>query len=193
MELAKLNLNALYTYADYLRWTFEERVELIKGKIFPMSAPNRMHQELSMYLVLSIGNFLNGKQCKVYSAPFDVRLPRKSKDEQDIMTVLQPDICVVCDTSKLDYKGCLGAPELIVEILSPSNNVAEFKHKYEVYEEAGVLEYWVVSPQDKTFLVYTLVDSKFVPTRTMVAGDVVHSSVLPGFTLDLADMFSKID
>jgi len=192
MELAQVNLNSLYTYADYLRWTFEERVELIKGKIFPMSAPNRMHQELSIYLSSKLYLHMEGSSCNVYAAPFDVRLPRKSKDDKDILTVLQPDICVVCDTSKLDFKGCLGAPELIVEILSPSNNVAEFKHKYEVYEEAGVLEYWLVSPQDKTFLVYTLVDSKFVPTRTMVTGDVVHSSVLPGFTLHLADMFSRI-
>ncbi|NDC40837.1 MAG: Uma2 family endonuclease [Chitinophagia bacterium] len=192
MQLASLNPNLLYSYADYLRWTFEERVELIKGKLFPMSAPGRVHQKLSGYLFLRLGNHLQGHPCELYAAPFDVRLPRKTKDDQDITTVLQPDLCVICDPSKLDAKGCLGAPDIVVEILSPSNNVVELKYKYEVYEEAGVKEYWIVSPQDQLFTVYTLIDGKFVPGKQMVAGETVTSSVLPGFSINLAEMFATI-
>jgi Uma2 family endonuclease len=194
MKLADLDLNKVYTYADYLKWTFDERVELIKGKIFKMSpAPNRKHQELSSFIHGELYAYLKNKNCKVYSAPFDVRIPRKSKDDKDIITVLQPDICVICDRSILDAKGCLGAPDIVVEILSPSNNVTELENKYEIYLEAGVKEYWVVSPQDKTFLIYTLQDGKYVPSRLMVAGHFATSSVLEGFSLDLTALFKSMD
>lgn len=194
MKLADLDLNKMYTYADYLRWTFDERVELIKGKIFKMSpAPSRRHQELSSYIHVQLGKFLEGKPCRVYSAPFDVRLPRKSKDDKDIITVLQPDLCVVCNPAILDDRGCLGAPDIVVEVLSPGNNTVELKKKYDIYLESGVKEYWVVSPQDKTFLVYTLKDGAYIPSRLMVAGDVVSSTVLNGFTLDLTTLFDRID
>ncbi len=194
MKFADLDLNKAYTYADYLKWTFEERVELIKGKIFKMSpAPNRSHQDLSSYLHLAIGNHLKGKNCKLYSAPFDVRIPRKSKNDKDIITVLQPDLCVICDKAILDAKGCLGAPDIVVEILSPSNSAMELDKKYEIYREAGVKEYWIVSPQDKTFLVYTLKDGAYIPSRLMAVGHTVTSSVLQGFSLDLTDLFNSMD
>ena len=192
MTVADLDVNKIYTYADYLKWKIEERLELIKGKIFEMSAPNRVHQEISSFIHVSLGNYLRGKTCKVYSAPFDVRLPRKSKDDKEIITVVQPDLCVICDPSKLDYKGCIGAPDIVVEILSPSNNVVELKNKFEIYQEAGIKEYWVVSPQDKTFLVYTLVDGIYKPSNLMVAGDIVLSTVLTDFSLDLKEMFDTI-
>jgi Uma2 family endonuclease len=192
MEPTDLDLNKVYSYADYYKWKFAERVELIKGHIFKMSpAPNPRHQELTFAIHLAIYNYLNGGKCKVYSAPFDVRFPRKSKNDRDILTVLQPDICVICDESKLDDRGCLGAPDIVVEILSPGNNAREMKNKYEIYEESGVKEYWIVSPQNETFLVYTLTGEKYVPSRTMTTGDVVSSSVLPGFSLDLSALFSK--
>jgi Uma2 family endonuclease len=194
MTLADLDLNKVYTYADYLKWTFDERVELIKGRIFKMSpAPNRKHQDLSSYIHGEVYKFLKNKKCKVYSAPFDVRIPRKSKDDKDIITVLQPDICVICDRSILDAKGCLGAPDIVVEILSPSNNVTELENKYEIYLEAGVKEYWVVSPQNRTFLTYTLHDGKYIPSRLMVAGHTVTSPVLEGFSLDLKELFESMD
>ena len=192
MTAADLDVNKIYTYADYLKWKIEERLELIKGKIFEMSAPNRVHQEISSFIHVSLGNYLRGKTCKVYSAPFDVRLPRKSKDDIEIITVVQPDLCVICDPSKLDYKGCIGAPDIVVEILSPSNNVVELKNKFEIYQESGIKEYWVVSPQDKTFLVYTLVDGIYKPSNLMVAGDIVRSTVLTDFSLDLKEMFDTI-
>jgi Uma2 family endonuclease len=194
MQLADLDVNKVYTYADYLKWAFDERVELIKGKIFPMSpAPNRRHQEHSSYIHIAIGAFLKNQKCKVYSAPFDVRIPRKSKDDKDIITVLQPDICVVCDPAKLDDRGCIGAPDLVVEILSPSNNKKELKYKYEIYEEAGVKEYWVVFPPEKNILIYKLIDGKYVASPFLYAGDQAISSALEGFSLDLKDMFDSMD
>jgi Uma2 family endonuclease len=193
MLLTDLDINKTYTYADYFKWKFEERVELIKGRIFKMSpAPNRRHQQLSGDLYYLLRIYLEGKKCNVYSAPFDVRLPRKSKEDRDIITVLQPDICVICDPEKLDDRGCIGAPDLVVEILSPGNNSKELKNKYEVYEESGVREYWVVSPQDQTFAVYTLVDGTYKATRTMVGGDVVRSTVLEGFSIDISELFKNI-
>jgi Uma2 family endonuclease len=190
MKLSELDINKAYTYADYFKWQFEERVELLKGKIFKMSpAPNRAHQTLTGYIYLEIGVFLRNKTCKVYVAPFDVRLPIKSKKDEDITTVLQPDICVVCDQSKLDKRGCIGAPDIVVEVLSPGNNAKEIKNKFEIYESAGVTEYWVVSPQNQTFILNTLVDGKYQPSRIMTAGDVVTSTVLPGFSMDLTGLF----
>ena len=194
MLLTDLDINKTYTYADYFKWRFEERVELIKGRIFRMSpAPNRMHQKLSGHIFTRLSVFLDGKKCQVYSAPFDVRLPRKSKEDREIITVLQPDICVICDLEKLDERGCVGAPDLVVEILSPGNNSKELKNKYEVYEESGVREYWVVSPQDQTFTVYKLVNGTFQASRTMVEGDMVKSVAIEGFSLDLSDLFKNLN
>jgi len=182
MQLADLDMNQVYTYADYYRWKFAERVELIKGKIFNMSpAPDPYHQILAGDIHTLLNVFLRRNPCKVFIAPFDVRLPRKSNDDKDIITVLQPDICVVCDPAKIDKRGCIGAPDIVVEVLSAGNNAKELKNKYEMYEEAGVKEYWIVSPQNQSFLVHTLVDGKFVLSPLKTVGDEVTSSVLPGF------------
>lgn len=192
MELADLDLNKVYSYADYFKWQFEERVELIKGKIFKMSpAPNFKHQVLAGEIHALFRNFLKKKPCHAFVAPFDVRLPlaRQSKEDKDIYTVLQPDVCVVCDTSKFDKRGCVGAPDIVVEVLSPSNNEKELKNKFDVYEEAGVTEYWIVSPQNKFLLVNKLVDGHYVTSRPMVAGDIVTTDVLPGFSIDLQELF----
>jgi Uma2 family endonuclease len=190
VTLQELDMNKTYTYADYFRWKLEERVELIRGRIFKMSpAPNRRHQQISGNIFYELKRFVQRGPCEVYSAPFDVRLPRRSASDKDITTVLQPDVCVVCDAGKLDEKGCVGAPDIVVEVLSPGNNAKELKNKYEVYEEAGVREYWVVSPQDETVLVYTLTGGKYTASRMMVAGDSVHSTVLNGFSLDVARLF----
>ncbi len=155
-------------------------------------APNRLHQKLSGYIFTKLSVFLEKKQCEVYSAPFDVRLPRKSKEDKDIITVLQPDICVICDKAKLDDRGCIGAPDIVVEILSPGNNSKELKNKFEIYEESGVSEYWVVSPQDQTFVVYTLADGRYQASRMMVAGDIVTSKTLSGFSINLSELFDNI-
>ncbi|MDR3695233.1 Uma2 family endonuclease [Mucilaginibacter sp.] len=193
MQLSDLDFSKTYTYADYFKWQFDERLELIKGKIFTMSpAPSRSHQEISLAITLKIGNYLKGKPCKVYTAPFDVRLPRSSKEDNAIFTVVQPDICVVCNLSKLDDRGCIGAPDIVVEILSPGNNKKELRNKYEVYEEAGVKEYWIIHPSERTFLKYTL-DEKglFQPSRLLIAGDELTSNVLPGFSMDINEIFEE--
>lgn len=192
MLLSDLDLNKVYSYADYFQWKFDERVELIKGKIFEMSAPDRLHQTLLFKLAKRIDDFTGTQSCRVFLAPFDVRFPRKTTDDQDITTVLQPDICVVCDEAKLDKRGCIGAPDLIVEVLSPGNKAKELKNKYEIYEESGVKEYWLISPQDETLLIYTLVDGHYHASRLMTCGDTVSSTVLSGFSLDLTAMFDEV-
>lgn len=193
MELSELDLSKNYTYADYLKWQFEERVELIRGKIFKMSpATSRSHQEISRDVLVKLANYLYGKPCKVYAAPFDVRLSRTPNDDSKVYTVVQPDIVVICDLTKLDDKGCVGAPDIVVEILSPGNNKKELKNKYEVYQEAGVKEYWVIHPSERTFLKYTLDDNGFFqPSKLFVGGDEPTSIVLPGFVLNLDDIFEE--
>jgi len=183
-----------YSYADYLTWTMDEMVELIKGKVFKMNAaPKRVHQKVSGIVFNRIFNFLEGKTCEVYEAPFDVRLPVKSKKNEDIFTVVQPDICVICDKGKLDDAGCIGAPDLIVEILSKGNNKKELKNKYEVYEESGVHEYWIIHPEEQTLLIYTLTSGKYVPSKLFTTGDIVESKIISGFKLNLDDVFSDLD
>ncbi|WP_028298081.1 Uma2 family endonuclease [Olivibacter sitiensis] len=186
---------AYYSYSDYLRWTFEDRVELIKGKLFKMSpAPSRIHQDISKNLFLLLGNFLRHKPCKVYSAPFDVRLPTKQKSTDDklIYNVLQPDIIVVCDSEKLDDRGCLGAPDIVVEILSPGNNSRELRYKYDVYEMAGVKEYWIVWPESKSLMRYILgLDGRYVPTKMLTLGERFDTAVLPGLVIDIDAVFEE--
>ncbi|MBT0811505.1 Uma2 family endonuclease [Litoribacter ruber] len=183
-----------YSYADYLSWEMDEMVEIIKGKVFKWTAaPNRIHQKVVNQLSFELNKFLNGKQCELYPAPFDVRLPTKSKKNEDIFTVVQPDLCVICDKSKLDDAGCIGAPDLIVEILSPGNNRKELYHKYEVYRESGVKEYWLVHPFEHTLLIYTLKNGAYAASRLYGKGDIVESSVLKGFQLDLEEFFKNMD
>ena len=183
-----------YSYADYLTWDLDEMVELIKGKVFKAAAaPRRKHQEIAGKLFAKFHNFLENAACKVYIAPFDVRLPGRSKNNEDIYTVVQPDICVVCDPSKLDDAGCIGAPDLVVEILSPGNNEKDLKHKYVVYLESGVREYWVVHPEEQTLSVFILIEGDYARSRYYVAGDVVSSKVVEGFKLDVEDLFRGLD
>ncbi|MDB5138699.1 MAG: Uma2 family endonuclease [Mucilaginibacter sp.] len=191
MQLSDLDVTKTYTYADYLKWTFDERLELIKGKIFKMSpAPGSVHQRISLRITLWMGNYLAGNKCELFIAPFDVRLPRRSINDKEILTVVQPDACVICDPKKIDDKGCLGAPDIVVEILSPGNNKKELQNKYEVYEEAGVLEYWIIHPLEKTFFKYTLVDSQFQSSRLLTIGDEVTTDILPGFVMNLDELFA---
>jgi Uma2 family endonuclease len=194
-QFNEIDASLTYSYANYLNWLFPERVELINGKVFKMSpAPSRVHQEVSINLLNPLINFLKGKPCKVYAAPFDVRFPKESKADKNVFTVLQPDICVICDKSKLDDRGCIGAPDLVIEILSPGNSKMELLNKYKVYEEFGVKEYWVVSQSDQNILIYTLNDmGKFQPSKIFTLSEKITSSVLPGFELILDDVFDDLD
>jgi Uma2 family endonuclease len=183
-----------YSYADYLTWEIEGMVEIIKGKVFrEVAAPSRKHQGLSLKLSSKLFVYLENAPCEVYEAPFDVRLPVHSKKNEDIFTVVQPDICVICDPSKLDDAGCIGAPDLVVEILSPGTNKKDLKYKYDVYLESGVREYWVIHPEEQTLLVYTLENEDYNASRLFVAGDMVRSGVVEGFTLDVEDLFKVLN
>ncbi len=192
-SLDQLDLNARYTYADYLKWQLEEYVELIRGKIFKMAAPSRYHQDISINLSSHIKTYLLPSVCKVYAAPFDVRLPRFSeKMNKEIITVVQPDICVICDLSKLDKKGCIGAPDLIIEILSPGNSAKEMKDKYSIYEECGVKEYWMIFPEDKTLFRYILNESgKYFGIQPLIEGDILTTPILEGLEIKLTDVFKE--
>jgi len=149
--------NERYTYADYVTWPGDERWELLDGIPFDMSpAPSRYHQEISGNLFFEIKKFLKDKKCKIYPAPFDVRLPERQQTDEETMTVVQPDISVICDPAKLDNKGCKGAPDFVVEIVSPDTVKKDMKYKLLLYEKHGVPEYWVVHPEENIVMVYKL-------------------------------------
>lgn len=192
MEITNINqldLSKIYTYADYLLWRLEERVELLKGRVFKMSpAPNVKHQRISGNLHILLHNGFQKDSCSVFYAPFDVRLPKNSNENEQIYTVVQPDLCVICDPEKLDEKGCLGAPDLIIEILSPGNSKKEMKYKFELYEEAGVKEYWVVHPLDEIVLVNVLEEGKY-RTLNPIVDDTIHSSIFPNLKIHTDEIF----
>lgn len=188
--LSKEQVGGHYTYADYLTWQMDEMVELIKGKIFKqVAAPRVSHQRIAGLIFTRLFLHLEKRQCEAFIAPFDVRLPVKSKRNEDIDTVVQPDICVVCDPDKIDELGCVGAPDLVVEILSPGNNKKELQNKYEVYKESGVKEYWIIHPNECTLIIYTLIEGKYQTSRIFTHGDKVASQAVEGFTLDLEEVF----
>jgi len=138
-----------FTYADYKDWELKEgeRYELIYGEACAMAAPNARHQEILSFFNYKFYEFLQGKPCRVYPAPYDVRLFYEEDESDD--TVVQPDISILCDAAKRGKEGCRGAPDLVIEILSPSNSAIEMQRKFELYRNAGVREYWVVDPENK--------------------------------------------
>lgn len=182
-----------YSYADYLKWQFEERLELFRGKIFRLAAPNRKHQEIAANLTALLVPFLKGQRCKAYPAPFDVRLPVKNrKKDEEVTTVVQPDLCVICDESKLDDRGCCGAPDLVVEILSPGNSKKEVRIKHELYEEAGVKEYWIIYPEEQSMAVFLLNDEmKFDKAMIYTTDDIINSKAVTGFSINLTEIFTN--
>ncbi len=190
-QLSQLDPNGSYTYADYLTWKFEEFVELIKGKLLrPMSGPSSRHQQYSTNLVIEIGRFLKGKPCRVYAAPFDVRLTRDTGNgDAQIQTVVQPDICVVCDLAKIDARGCVGAPDWIIEILSPGNVGHDTKTKFDLYEENGVREYWIVYPGIQSVVVYVLEGGEYQLAAEYAAPGPMPVATLPGLAVEWADVF----
>ena len=140
-----------YMFSDCLSWPEDERVELIGGKVTKKELPSRIHQEVLGELARQLANFLEGKKCKVYSAPFVVRLFEKAGDPpEDVDTMVEPDISVICNQKKLDKYGCRGAPDLIMEVLSPSTQRYDRLIKLGLYQKAGVREYWIVDPDLKT-------------------------------------------
>lgn len=190
----QLDLNGNYTYADYLLWHFKERVEIIKGKIFKMSpAPSRFHQDTSWLICGELDKTFGKTKYKMYAAPFDVRLIdfKKSTDDNKIISVVQPDLCVVCDITKLDDKGCLGAPDLIIEIMSPGNSKREMTLKFDLYQENRVSEYWIVNQSDKTILVYVLKDDKYIGLKPFTEDCKIESPTFPKLKFAVKNIFKQ--
>ena len=156
--MSALRKEERYTYEDYKIWDDDIRVELINGHIYNMAAPSQNHQILLGELYAEFRNYLKGKPCRVFMAPADVRLDYDNFDN----TVVQPDLFVVCDKSKLDGQNCNGAPDLVIEILSPSNSMMDKFIKFNKYLQSGVKEYWIVDPFEKTITVYTLSEDKYI-------------------------------
>lgn len=182
-----------YTYGDYSEWPDEERWELIDGIPYNMSpAPSRIHQKITGELFRLIANYLTGKECEVYIAPFDVRLPKGDENDEQIDTVVQPDLVVVCERKKLDERGCKGAPDLVVEVLSPGTAGKDMKIKLALYERVGVKEYWLVDPGNKTVQVYQLeTSSRYGRPDIYTDTDQIKVGLFPDLEIDLTSVFSE--
>jgi Uma2 family endonuclease len=179
-----------FTYADYKQWELKEgeRYELINGVAYALAVPNTAHQAISGEVSRQIANYLHGKPCKVFSAPFDVRLFFDEDENDD--TVVQPDISVICDSKKLGPEGCRGAPNLVIEILSPSNSIEEYVRKLNLYLKAGVREFWVVSPDDKIVQV-TIFKEDANTWKIYEAGAILPSTAIEGLSVNLSEVFAE--
>jgi Uma2 family endonuclease len=192
-EVQEPDPSLTYTYADYYRWNFMERLELLRGKIFQLSAANTKHQRVSQRLFYELYGFLKGKTCQVFIAPYDVRLPIKNRKRDDqVTTVVQPDICIFCDPGAIDERGACGIPDLVVEILSPGNPRHDLLEKYDVYQEAGVKEYWIIDPIKEMVMVSVLQEQgKFAPTLVYTEDQVLEPRYVPGFSISTNQLFTS--
>ncbi|MCS6967293.1 MAG: Uma2 family endonuclease [Cytophagales bacterium] len=193
-SLLELDFGKQYTYADYLTWKFVERVELLKGFIRQMSAPSVRHQRISVRLSGMLSSFFRKTPCEVFHAPFDVRLYDRQKSylsDEQIYTVVQPDLCVICDASKLDERGCNGAPDWIIEILSPGNPQTDLRDKYELYQEAGVLEYWIVFPSEQIVEQFVLKEGSYYLHEVYHAEATAVPVLFPALSIPLQEVFAK--
>ncbi|MHB8893981.1 MAG: Uma2 family endonuclease [Candidatus Geothermincolia bacterium] len=191
MAQVALKRDARYTYADYLQWSNDERWELINGVAYNITpAPSINHQRISRELLVTFATFLKGKKCEVFDAPFDVRLPAPGESDETTNTVVQPDLVVVCDPSKLDDRGCKGAPDLVIEILSPDSVARDQKEKFLLYEQAGVLEYWLVHPTDRIVTVFHRgADGAYGRPAVYTPGERIRVGVLPDLEIEVAALF----
>jgi Uma2 family endonuclease len=180
-----------FSYADYLTWNDDQRWELINGEPLLMSpAPNRIHQTVLRKLGYQIESYLQDKTCELFFAPFDVRLEEPGTRNEDIFNIVQPDLLVVCDPAKLDTHGCIGAPDWIIEIISPSTASKDHIVKRELYEQVGVPEYWLVQPLDRLVMVYQLTpDRRYGRPAVYSESDVVTVGILPELQIDLKPVF----
>jgi Uma2 family endonuclease len=192
--LPKRKTDKKYTYTNYISWPDDERWELINGVAWNMSpAPSRLHQDVFGSLFSKIFSFLEGGQCKVYGAPFDVLLPASDElEEGDVSSVVQPDISVICDRGKLTDKGCTGAPDWLIEILSPYTSKKDLNEKFFLYECRGVKEYWIIDPGNRFVHIYLLTqEGKYDnPLIFTELNSTLKSNVCPGFEIILGDIFS---
>ena len=192
-DISQLDLTKQYTYADYLTWQFEDRLELIKGWIYKMSpAPKRKHQSVSGNLFFDMKSYFNRCGCKIYEAPFDVRLKKNKGTDSEVDTIVQPDISVFCDLTKLDDRGAIDAPDLVVEITSESTMKRDYNDKFNLYEANGVQEYWIVNPDSESIEVFKSVNNSFESIGVFNAFDgytEVTSVLFPDLTVNLVEVF----
>ncbi len=175
-----------YTYEDYMNTPEEERIEIIDGKVYNMAPPNRVHQEISSFLTLKIGMYLQGKTCKLYAAPFGVFLGEEHQSLKERHCV-EPDISIICDKTKLIEQGCLGSPDFIIEIVSKSTGSHDYIRKLHLYNKFGVKEYWIVNPLNKSVSVYVQGDNgEFGIPVYCTFNDVVRGTVLESFSIDFS-------
>lgn len=182
-----------YTLADVLAWDDDRRMELIEGTVFLMApSPATDHQLISGELFGQLHNYLKGKRCKVISAPFDVRLfEQEGNGPEDVDTVVVPDITVVCDPDKLDKRGCKGAPDMVVEILSPSTQRHDRLTKFNLYQRAGVREYWIVDPANRAVQSFVLEDGRYSVKEFGAVGDKMRVNILEDCVIDLSGIFPE--
>ncbi len=174
-----------YTYGDYRQWAGDERFELIEGVPHAMApAPGRRHQEVLLEVARQLGNALHGQPCRVYIAPFDVRLPQGDESDDLVETVVQPDLCVVCDPAKLDAAGCRGAPDWVLEVLSPASAGRDQIVKRALYERHGVREYWLLHPLDRVLTIYRLEQGRYTMPEVLELEGQTELRLLPGVRID---------
>ncbi len=180
-----------YTYADMLLWDDSTRYELYDGEPVALASPSTAHQRISRELLFQFTDYLSGKRCEVFSAPFDVRLFEKQGDQpQDVTTVVQPDLMVVCDPKRIDRNGIHGAPDLVIEILSDSSRRSDRLVKFHLYEKAMVPEYWIVDPSNHTVMVHLLQEGFYGSPEVYLPGANISVSVLDDCSINLNRVFS---
>jgi len=188
IDMRLINEHSRYTYADYCEWDDNERWELIEGVPYAMSpSPSPIHQSIVTELLFRLRSHLEGKPCKLFTSPFDVRLNADREDN----TIVQPDLVVICDSSKIDNKGCKGAPDLVIEVLSPSTARNDRIIKFQQYQKAGVREYWIVDPEAQSIQACTLNENGFYVTLVYYDTDIAPVSVLPGCLIHLQEIFNQ--
>ena len=179
-----------YTYREYLQWPENERYELIEGIPYMQAVPSWQHQAISRELIIQFGNYLKGKKCSVFSSPFDLILTNE-EDKMDGKNVFQPDLLVVCDSSKLMGTGDTGIPDLIIEIVSPSTARSDKFYKFNMYEKFGIKEYWIIEPDIKLLSVFTLnKDDRYGRPELYSEVDKVKVQVLKNLEINLSDVFN---
>jgi Uma2 family endonuclease len=184
---------AHYTYGDYAKWGDETRYELIDGVAYAMApAPVIDHQEIAGHIYHKLMTALEGQPCRPYMAPVDVRLPRHDEADDRVDTVLQPDVLVVCDPAKIDRRGVRGAPDLVVEVLSPSTAGRDQIHKRRVYERAGVREYWLVHPTDRVLTIYRLENGAYGRPDVQLLEGATAVGVLPGVEVAWDELIARL-
>jgi len=180
------------TFADYLAWDESQRMELLEGTPVSLATPSRIHQKIAAELTRQLGNFLEGKSCEVYPVPFAVRLFEKTGDTPEkVDTVVEPDIIVVCDPKKLDDAGCKGAPDLVIEVLSPSTRRNDRIVKFDLYQRAGVREYWIISPEERAVQVFLREGEILRPKEVYSQRDTAKVSVLEDCFVELEKVFPE--